>query len=48
MGWSRLTTWRRVEYERDRVDELVLVENGVVVDPLSDNDEDRSCVVSKR
>lgn len=40
-----LRTWKRVEYNRDRVDELVLVENGVVVDPPRNKDEDRSCVV---
>ncbi|OBT53827.1 hypothetical protein VE04_05900 [Pseudogymnoascus sp. 24MN13] len=41
-----LTTWKRVEYNRERVDELVLVENGAVVDPPSDKDEDRSYGVS--
>lgn len=39
-----LKTWKRVEYVKDRVDELVLVENGAVVDPPGD--EGRSCVVS--
>lgn len=29
-----LKTWKRVEYATDRVDELVLVESGAVVDPL--------------
>ncbi|KAK4232971.1 Metallo-dependent phosphatase [Achaetomium macrosporum] len=29
-----LKTWKRVEYAMDRVDELVLVESGAVVDPL--------------
>lgn len=28
-----LKTWKRVEYNMDRVDELVLVESGAVVDP---------------
>ncbi|KAI5241616.1 Metallo-dependent phosphatase [Aureobasidium subglaciale] len=27
-----LTTWKRVEYAMDRVDEIVLVDNGIVVD----------------
>lgn len=34
-----LKTWKRVEYAADRVDELVLVESGVVVDPLGQEDE---------
>jgi hypothetical protein len=29
-----LKTWKRVEYAKNRVDELVLVESGAVVDPL--------------
>ncbi|KAK1767531.1 Metallophosphoesterase domain protein [Phialemonium atrogriseum] len=29
-----LKTWKRVEYAMDRVDELVLVESGSVIDPL--------------
>lgn len=29
-----LKTWKRVEYDVDRVDEMVLVESGAVVDPL--------------
>ena len=41
-----LKTWKRVEYDRDRVDELVLVENGAVVDPPGEEDEGRNCVVS--
>jgi 3',5'-cyclic AMP phosphodiesterase CpdA len=41
-----LTTWMRVEYAMDRVDELVLVESGVVVDLPGEEDEGRSCVVS--
>ncbi|WEW59281.1 hypothetical protein PRK78_004750 [Emydomyces testavorans] len=32
-----LKTWKRVEYATDRVDELVLVESGVVVDPPEKN-----------
>lgn len=36
-----LTTWKRVEYAMDRVDELVLIECGAVVDPCRD-DEGRS------
>ncbi|KFY85186.1 hypothetical protein V500_08638 [Pseudogymnoascus sp. VKM F-4518 (FW-2643)] len=40
-----LRTWKRVEYDMDRADELVLVANGVVVDPSSDSDEDRSSVI---
>jgi hypothetical protein len=30
----------------DRVDELVLVESGAVVDPSGEEDKGRSCVVS--
>jgi hypothetical protein len=30
----------------DRVDKLVLVESGAVVDPLGEEDEGRSCEVS--
>lgn len=32
-----LKTWKRVEYAMDRVDELVLVERGVVVSPLKED-----------
>jgi hypothetical protein len=41
-----LKTWKRVEYAMDRVDELVLVESGAVVDPPGEEDKGRSCVVS--
>lgn len=41
-----LKTWVRVEYASDRVDELVLVESGTVMDSLRPNDESRSCLVS--
>jgi hypothetical protein len=41
-----LKTWMRVEYAMNRVDELVLVESGVVVDPPGEEDEGRRCVVS--
>jgi len=34
-----LKTWKRVEYAMDRVDELVLVENGAVIDSLGEGDE---------
>jgi hypothetical protein len=37
-----LKTWKRVEYAIDRVDELMLVECGAVVDPSDEEDEDRS------
>lgn len=40
-----LKTWKRVEYAMDRVDELVLVENGMVVDTVKE-DEGRTCIVS--
>jgi hypothetical protein len=36
-----LKTWKRVEYAMGRVDELVLVESGAVVDPREEA-EDRS------
>lgn len=41
-----LKTWKRVEYAMDRVDELVLVESGAVVDLPGEEDEGRSCRVS--
>lgn len=41
-----LKTWKRVEYAMDRVDELLLVESGKVVDFPREEDEGRSCVVS--
>jgi hypothetical protein len=41
-----LKTWMRVEYAMDRVDELVLVESGAVVDPPGEGDEGRNCIVS--
>lgn len=41
-----LKTWKRVEYAMDRVDELVLVESGTVVDPSRDQGESGSYVVS--
>ncbi|KAH7308765.1 Metallo-dependent phosphatase-like protein [Rhexocercosporidium sp. MPI-PUGE-AT-0058] len=42
-----LTTWKRVEYVMDRVDELVLVESGAVVDSLrEEEDEGKRCVES--
>ena len=33
-----LKTWKRIEYATDRVDELVLVESGAVVDPSREED----------
>ena len=39
-GTGSLKTWKRVEYAMNRVDELVLVESGAVVDPREE-DEDR-------
>jgi hypothetical protein len=41
-----LKTWKRVEYAVDRVDELVLVESGAVVDLRIEEDEGRGNVVS--
>ncbi|CAM6003981.1 unnamed protein product [Sphagnum balticum] len=41
-----LKTWKRVEYAMDRVDELVLVESGAVVDPPREEDRGRRCIVS--
>jgi hypothetical protein len=43
---GRLETWMRVEYDDGRVDEVVLVESGAVVDPPEEEDRGRSCVVS--
>lgn len=45
-GSGSLKTWIRVEHATDRVDELMLVEGGTVVDTLGPKDEGRSCVVS--
>lgn len=41
-----LKTWKRVEYAMDRVDELVLVESGAVVDIRGEEEEGRRCIVS--
>lgn len=41
-----LKTWMRVEYVKDRVDELVLVESGVVVDPPKEVEKGKNFVVS--
>lgn len=41
-----LKTWKRVEYAMDRVDKLVLVERGAVVDPSREEDKARRYVVS--
>lgn len=41
-----LKTWKRVEYAMDRVDKLVLVESGAVIDTPREEDEGRRCVVS--
>lgn len=35
-----LKTWKRVEYAGERVDEVVLVENGTVLDSLGEREED--------
>ncbi|KAF2014141.1 Metallo-dependent phosphatase [Aaosphaeria arxii CBS 175.79] len=35
-----ITTWKRKEYSKDRVDEIVLVKNGAVVDPAAHEDVD--------
>lgn len=40
-----LKTWKQVAYAEGRVDELVLVEHGAVVEPVVD-DAGRSCVVA--
>jgi hypothetical protein len=37
-----LKTWKRVEYATDKVDELLLIEDGGVVNPLGKKDENRS------
>lgn len=41
-----LKTWKRVEYRVDRADELMLVENGRVVDDPRENLGERSCVLT--
>ena len=41
-----MKTWKWVEYAVDRVDELVLVESGAVVDIHGEEDEGRRYVVS--
>lgn len=39
-----LKTWIRVEYDEDRVNELVLVQGGVVVIPPDEENSGKSCV----
>ena len=42
-----LKTWKRIEYAMDRIDELLLVESGAVVDIRGEEeDEGRRCIVS--
>ncbi|KAF1968754.1 Metallo-dependent phosphatase [Bimuria novae-zelandiae CBS 107.79] len=41
-----LKTWKRVEYAMGRVDELLLVESGTVIDSPGEEDNGRRCVVS--
>lgn len=41
-----LKTWMRVEYAVDRVDELVLVENGAVIGTSEEEYEGGSCVAT--
>lgn len=41
-----LKTWKRVEYAMDRVDELVLVESGAVVDIRGEENECKRRVMS--
>jgi hypothetical protein len=43
---GNLTTWKRVEYAKDRVDEIILVKSGVVVVPPLEISEKRGCVVN--
>lgn len=43
---GRLKTWMRVEYAENRVDELLLVDNGVVIDTPEEDDGSRSCIAS--
>lgn len=42
-----LRSWKRVEYAVDRVDEVVLVESGLVVDPAREEDKSRSRIYCK-
>lgn len=41
-----LKTWKRIEYARDRVDELMLVEDGAVVDDPGEEQPSRDCVLN--
>lgn len=41
-----LNTWKRVEYATDRVDQIVLVEAGAVVDYAAVNVDRRTCTVA--
>ena len=41
-----LKTWKRVEFAADRIDELVLVESGAVVDVRGEGDDGRCCIAS--
>jgi hypothetical protein len=42
-----LSTWKRVEYAMNRVDELLLIESGEVMDSPDEEDKGRHCVVSE-
>jgi hypothetical protein len=46
MSTGSLKTWKRVKYAMDRVNELVLIESGAVVDPPKEEDKGRSYIVS--
>lgn len=43
---GRLKSWMRVEYAENRVDEMVLVDNGAVIDTPEEDDEGGSCIAS--
>jgi hypothetical protein len=43
---GNLDTWMRVEYAQDKVDSILLVRGGAVIDSPGEKDEGRGCVVS--
>ena len=41
-----LRTWKRLEYATNRIDEVVLVKDGMIVEPPREEQQGRSCVMS--
>jgi hypothetical protein len=43
---GRLKTWKRVEYAKDRIDEVVLVESGAVIDATRGEEREEASIGS--